>query len=672
MQCVRGNDTPACRAGRSLLPLTRLPLLLMALAAAATAATTVAAQQAQPSRTADREQGSAYTTYRVINLAPGLLATLPRINARGQVSFSMQADGGAVGYFYDGNTVRDIGTLGGGQTLAADLNDAGQVTGGSLTSAGVEHAFVWRTGTGMLDIGTPTGSGESSGAAINRHGVVTGSSYADFTPRAFRWSASSGNESLGALTSGLGSTSFAGALNDAGLIAGSSDTADGRRHAFAWTRSTGIVDIDTLNSYDALVVAVGSNGEVAGNRLASLDALGYHPFLWTRATGMRDLGTGGGSSAAVLAMTPDLHMAGLINFGDDIQRAMSWTRSSGIRNLGTLGGTSSRADDVNAGGQVVGFAQNRAGDWRAFVWTAKQGMLDLNKYLRRAPPGLVVDDALAINDSGAIVATSTAGLVLLRPDSGTGCGCGHLLGPVVAPALVKAGTPLQASVAFVDEDRVGTRSVSWSWGDGSSGQAGKVSENGGTGNASASHSFSAPGIYRVTATLVDRNGRSTAVSHEVVVTAPAGGMAAGSGAVSSPAGAFRQAPLYAGTARFSLIAPLASAAPAAAAASMPARLHFDLPGLSFRSQDVRMLGRQGAQQVFEGSGTVRGAGNYRFRLATAATLSGGEPGRFAMKIWHTDPASKREVVDYDNVRAASGNSAGNGAGRLVNGSIVLE
>jgi len=663
MQRVRKNDLAAGRPG---WPLPRLRMLLIALAVAGTAAAQQA-RQSQPAGETDGKHAGTSPTYRVINLAPGLLATLPRINAGGQVAFSMQADAGAVGYFYDGSSVQDIGTLG-GETLANDLNDLGQVTGSAVTAGGVQHAFVWRAGTGMLDIGTPTGGGESSGTAINRHGVVTGGSYADFLPRAFRWSAASGNESLGALTPGLGSASFAGALNDAGLIAGSSATADGSRHAFAWTRSSGIVDIDTLNSYDALVVAVGANGEVAGNHIPSFDAIEYRPFLWTRAGGMRDLGTAGGSAAFVTAMTPGLHMAGLINFGDDVQRAMSWTRSGGMRNLGTLGGTSSRADGVNAAGQIVGFAETRAGDRRAFVWTARQGMLDLNRYLRRAPPGLVLDDALAINDSGAIVATSNAGLVLLRPDNGRGCG--HLLGPVVAPALVKAGVPLQAALGFIDEDGVGTRSVSWSWGDGSSAQTGRMSESGGTGNASASHSFAVPGIYRVTATVVDRNGRSAAVSHDVVVTSPSGGMAAGSGAVTSPPGAFRQAPLYAGTARFSLVAPLAAplAGTGSAAAGMPGRLHFDLPGLQFRSRDVRMLGRQGAWHVFEGSGSVRGAGGYRFRLSTSATLPEGGQGRFALKIWHADPASKREVVDYDNARGA----AGNGGGRLANGRIVLE
>jgi probable HAF family extracellular repeat protein len=390
-----------------------------------------------------------------------------------------------------------------------------------------------------------------------------------------------------------------------------------------------------------------------------LEDLFYHPFLWTRATGMVDLGTAGGTEAFVLAMSPHLHIAGLINLPDGNQNAMSWTRATGMRNLGTLGGAMSRAIDVNDRGQIVGYAQNRAGDSRAFVWTAKQGMQDLNQYLRHAPPGLVLDDALSINDSGAIVASSNAGLVLLRPD--TGCSCGHALGPVVAPSLVKAGIPLRASVDFVDEDRAGTRGVSWSWGDGSAAQAGTLRESGSAGKASASHSFAAPGIYTVTATVVARSGARQAVSRKIVVTGPSGGMVAGTGAVMSPRGAYGKVPSYAGKANFSLIAPLAAGAGKAV-------LHFDLPGLNFRSQDLRLLGRQGAQHVFVGGGTVQGAGGYQFRLSTAAATAGDGQGRFGLKIWHTDPASKKEVVDYDNTRTP----AGLDAGRVRDGSIVVE
>lgn len=49
----------------------------------------------------------------------------------------------------------------------------------------------------------------------------------------------------------------------------------------------------------------------------------------------------------------------------------------------------------------------------------------------------------------------------------------------------------------------------------------KVVEEGGVGSASASHSFSTPGVHAVTATAVGRDGRRTTVSRTVVVTGPA-------------------------------------------------------------------------------------------------------------------------------------------------------
>jgi hypothetical protein len=119
-------------------------------------------------------------------------------------------------------------------------------------------------------------------------------------------------------------------------------------------------------------------------------------------------------------------------------------------------------------------------------------------------------------------------------------------------------------------------------------------------------------------------------------------------------------PSYAGKANFSLIAPLVASAATAA-------LRFDVPGLNFRSRDLRLLGRQGAQYVFVGRGMVRGVGGYQFRLSTAATNAGGQ-GRLALKIWHADPASKNEVVDYDNTRVL----AGTDVGRVMAGSIIAE
>jgi len=57
-------------------------------------------------------------------------------------------------------------------------------------------------------------------------------------------------------------------------------------------------------------------------------------------------------------------------------------------------------------------------------------------------------------------------------------------------------------------------------GDGSSGAARKIVEEGGVGGASASHGFSTAGVYAVTATVVARDGRRTTISQTVVVTGP--------------------------------------------------------------------------------------------------------------------------------------------------------
>jgi len=487
---------------------------LVALLLLTGAANAALAQLTPDASDTERRHGGSPASYRVINLGPGTIATYPHINAAGQVAFSMVNGDRTAVFFYDGASVRNIGSLGGGITYANGLNDAGQVAGTSINERGIENAFVWSAGAGMLDIRAEPNRGRSYGWAINNRGVVTGS-FGD-SARPFRWSHAGGVEDLG-VTPAFQQPSGR-VLNDAGLIAGVTTIDDEFTRVFAWTRASGLVDIDTLGSVESNPVAVGAGGEVAGNRLASWEDGGDRPFLWTRASGMVDLGIGRGSTAWVNAMTPGLHIAGGIGFEDGRQRAMSWTPRGGMRELGTLGGRTSVARGVNAKGQIVGFAEDKAGAMRAFVWSTGGGMLDLNRQLRHVPPTLVLEHAMAINDRGEIVVSSNAGLVLLRPDRG-GKG-GHTVGPLVAPHSIDVGAPLQASVSFVDSDGVGTRSVDWSWGDGSGAPARRIEERGGVGSARASHSFSVPGMYTVAATVVGRDGRRTVVSHEVEVTAP--------------------------------------------------------------------------------------------------------------------------------------------------------
>lgn len=175
--------------------------------------------------------------------------------------------------------------------------------------------------------------------------------------------------------------------------------------------------------------------------------------------------------------------------------------------------------------------------------------------------------------------------------------------------------------------------------------------------------YAIPGIYTISAKVTDLRGKSATVSRSVIVYDKNGATVRGMGSFMSPAGANGQARSQAGMATFSFIAPAA----AAANTTPGADLRFQFGSSSFRSQDLRPVAVQSKHAQFEGSGTLNGKGGYRFTLDTTAGrgTAAGESGRFALKIWHADPVTGTEVVDYDNRQAGPAST-----GAAVAGSIV--
>ncbi|MGX4640382.1 PKD domain-containing protein [Massilia sp. SYSU DXS3249] len=467
-------------------------------------------------------------TYRVIQLSADPIITFVDINARGQVAFTEYNEGVKRARFYDGTSVRDLGTLGGPSATAVAVNDLGQVTGSAtLDAAGtVSHAYRWSRATGMVDLfrGSPR---NSAGADINNRGAVAGifrgGPLSNETPFAFFWSPRTSAINIGTLP--LDVFSFATAINDAGTVVGYSG-GDGPfdLRGFRWTRQEGIRDIGTQPSEFTLASDVNEAGHIVGATLFAPNQQ-VHAFLWTPRTGPIDLGTGTGNrSTAVKVNDKGMVIGNVLDF-PVLFHGFVWTRETGLIEIGAdLPLVQTSADDVNNRGQVVGSFGGRA-----YVWTRAQGVVDLNTRIVGAPEGLVLQGARAISENGAIVASANTGLVLLVPDGGAAQAPAGA--PVVAPIALtgtaRVNAALTFSAAFTDVDLRETHTATWTWGDGST-IRGTVSQGKGCGNVSAQHVYRKPGTYTVSLTVTDSAGTSTTVRRKLAVCG-AGACAAGAG-----------------------------------------------------------------------------------------------------------------------------------------------
>lgn len=345
----------------------------------------------------------------------GSSATVAALNKQGQIAFNVERRGVNRAMFYDGRRVLDIGTLGGPGANAAALNELGQVAGTASVDAegAILHPYRWSRSTGMVDIG-PVGLGNVRVSGINNRGQVIGN--AEFPGsegpqvHGFFWSPRSGVLDMGV----IGDFSVAGMINDMGTVIGYGGTGLLHIQAFRWTRTGGIGDMGTLPDEYTWSTWINRAGLITGGTpfVAGGKA---HPFVYTPGRGLLDLGVGQADRGAALKINEHGMVIGHLVWELESRHGFVWTRDMGLVEFGAGDrSVQSEASDVNNHGQVVG-----AIGQRAFVWTRDRGMVDLNTVLANAPPGLELQVALQIADSGAILARADSGTYLLLPRGGS-------------------------------------------------------------------------------------------------------------------------------------------------------------------------------------------------------------------------------------------------------------
>jgi PKD domain len=216
---------------------------------------------------------------------------------------------------------------------------------------------------------------------------------------------------------------------------------------------------------------------------------------------------------------------------------------------------------------------------------------------------------------------------------------------------VPLGTALNAFVPYTDAGVWDTHTARFDWGDGTTPTLALGVGGGGTGGASAYHTYAAPGLYPVTITVTDDDGGSDTVVHEFVVVYDAsGGFATGGGWFQSPTGAYTPSdttdPDVTGRANFAFVSKYARNA---TTPSGTTSFRFSAADLDFESTSYDWMVVSGTKATYRGTGELNVVAGYRFMLVAndGSSRSGGVD---QLRVRISDPAG---VVVYDNQAGAS-------------------
>ena len=293
----------------------------------------------------------------------------------------------------------DLGTLGGENSQASDLNDTGEVIGQSeLASEEDIRAFRWFAGA-MAPL-SATGDLQTNAFGLNEAGVVVGETIAGSGFEETKLPAAWIEDNFASLPIGEFAQGSARAANDAGVIAGHTFE-EGSNHLLLWEETLlvetipvagGLAQVNGLNDQKQIV------GQIHEGSVKKA-------FAWQEGT-FEALGTLGGENSIAYDINDEGWIVGEASTDGELAiHAVLWQEGE-VTDLGTIGDgpdATSRALGINEAGVIVGEAQ--VGDMmHAVVWEDGE-IFDLNTLLPAETEWDLLSTAVSINDRGWITGT---------------------------------------------------------------------------------------------------------------------------------------------------------------------------------------------------------------------------------------------------------------------------
>jgi probable HAF family extracellular repeat protein len=328
-------------------------------------------------------------------------------------------------------TITPLDHLGGhSESRAMGINNLGQIVGFTVDANGNSQAATWQSsGSGNhLSVLSQTNP-ISEAYRINNAGQIVGKARTDGNATHAAYWAGGGVTDIGVIG---GVTSFANDINEAGVVAGSSDATRGSV-AFTWTPGGGFVNYGNFNTTDAQQRA-GFNGINDTGALVGTAYRLFSPFKAIKATAgvlsVTEISPPGQfSTGMALAVNDAGTIVGYQNPGSGGAHAAIFDGNGGFQDLGALGLTDSQANDINQAGVIVGdaFGDDGQGNFlaKSFVYQ-NNVMTDLLTLIAPGSGWTELFAASGVNDLGQIVGTGVLNGEIR----------GYVLTPIPEPASV--------------------------------------------------------------------------------------------------------------------------------------------------------------------------------------------------------------------------------------------